>query len=190
MPERRMRMAVRVPPSGESFCDHHQMWERQDERVLFSGYRTLVTRSFATPDGVRDFEIEVKADVAVVVALTPSRKVVLVREFRPGVEQWLLELPGGNVDSGEDPSAAAARELLEETGFQASLRYVGSIVADAYSTSRTHLCVGDDARQLQRSAEGLEVALLSVSEFREHLRTGRLTDVGPGYLALDALDLL
>jgi ADP-ribose pyrophosphatase len=166
------------------------MWEKQGEKVVFSGYRTLAQRTFATPDGVQEFEIKVEEDTAVVVALTAAREVVLVREFRPGPEEWLLELPGGHVDPGEDPAAAAARELYEETGFEATPRFVGVELDCAYSTRRRNVFVAEDARRVGESAEGLEVVLMAIDEFREHLRGGRLTDVGPGYRGLDELGLL
>ena len=52
-----------------------------------------------------------------VVALTPQKEVVLVRQFRHGTREFTLEIPGGMVDPGETPAQAAARELLEESGF-------------------------------------------------------------------------
>ena len=55
-----------------------------------------------------------------VVALTEDRKVVLVRQFRHGIESLTLEIPGGAVDPGDpSPLAAAKRELREETGYVA-----------------------------------------------------------------------
>lgn len=166
------------------------MWDKRAERVVYSGYRTIVTRTFVTPSGVKDFDIKLEPDAAVTLALTPAREVVLVREFRPGTEEWLLELPGGNVDGGENADVAASRELLEETGFTATLRDAGTMVDCAYSTRRCHVFVGDDARRLHDSAEGLEVVLMTLADFRDHLRGGQLTDVGAGYRGLDALGLL
>ena len=48
-----------------------------------------------------------------VVAISPQGRVVMVRQYRHGTEETGLEIPGGVVESGEDPAKAAARELLE-----------------------------------------------------------------------------
>ena len=110
------------------------MWHKQGEEVVYSGYRTLLKRTYATPHGVHELEIKLEDETAVTLALTADRHIVLVREFRPGPEEWLLELPGGHVDDGEIPAAAAARELLEETGYRATPRPAGSMFDCAYST--------------------------------------------------------
>ena len=57
------------------------------------------------------------ADWANVVALTPDDRVVLVAQYRHGLDALTLEIPGGVLDPGEDPALAAARELVEETGY-------------------------------------------------------------------------
>jgi ADP-ribose pyrophosphatase len=170
-------------------------WEKLGERPLYEGYRRILGRTYRLPDGdAREFEIKLEAATAVVVALTPDDRVVLVREFRPGVEATLLELPGGVVDAGEEPLEAAHRELLEETGYEAELVHVGTMVDCAYSTRLRHVFAGSGGRRVAtpqpESGEVPEVELVSLAAFREHLRGGRLTDVGPGYLALDRLGLL
>lgn len=73
------------------------------------------------PDGriIEPFYIRRDPDFAVVVALTKDDRLVLVRQYRHGVEKVLLELPAGAIEKGEDPKVAAGRELLEETGYQA-----------------------------------------------------------------------
>src|SRR5262245_44691561 len=55
-----------------------------------------------------------------VVALTKDREVVMIRQYRHGVQAVLWEIPGGVVEQGEDPLVGAKRELLEETGYTAS----------------------------------------------------------------------
>lgn len=52
-----------------------------------------------------------------VVALTPEKQILLIRQFRYGTRRVELEIPGGMVDPGEEPLQAGCRELLEETGY-------------------------------------------------------------------------
>jgi 8-oxo-dGTP pyrophosphatase MutT (NUDIX family) len=66
---------------------------------------------------VHDYYVAHLADGVHVIAVTPEQTVVLVRQFRAGSRQDSLETPGGLLEPGEDPCAAGARELLEETGY-------------------------------------------------------------------------
>src|SRR5258708_4698212 len=56
-------------------------------------------------------------DYVGVFATTAQSKVLLVEQFRPATEDYMLELPAGHVDQGETPKEAARRELFEETGY-------------------------------------------------------------------------
>lgn len=78
------------------------------EEKVFRSPRTGAEHTFLAARG---------ADWVNVIALTRDERVVLVRQFRQGVERVTLELPGGLVDGGEEPLAAGLRELREETGY-------------------------------------------------------------------------
>jgi ADP-ribose pyrophosphatase len=163
--------------------------------MLYDGYRSVLGKRYVLPSGIeREFEIKLEGPTAVVLALTPEEDILLVREFRPGVEAVLRELPGGLVDEGEKPLEAARRELLEETGYAGDLEYVGPMVDCAYSTRIRHTFVARGCVKVGEptpgEGESPELELVSLSEFRKHLRGGQLSDVGPGYLALDHLGLL
>lgn len=56
-------------------------------------------------------------DVSCAVAITKENKIVLVKEYKHGVQKEILQLPCGYIDKNEDPLAAAKRELAEETGY-------------------------------------------------------------------------
>jgi len=52
-----------------------------------------------------------------VIAITDDEQVVLIEQYRHGVQEVCLEIPGGIIDPGEDPEQGAIRELAEETGY-------------------------------------------------------------------------
>jgi ADP-ribose pyrophosphatase len=170
-------------------------WTLVDEEKIQLRWRSILRRTYRYPDGRQDiYEIANEPQVVTILCLTPARQVVLVRQFRPGPGQVLLEMPGGAVDPGEEPTAAAARELLEETGYQGDLRYVGASLCEGYSTMLRHSFVVTAARPVQATqpqpSEFLQVIEMPLEQFRAHLRGGQLTDIDAGYLCLDYLGLL
>src|SRR5664279_4692538 len=82
-----------------------------------------------------------------VLALTPDHRLVLVRQFRFGVDAFSLEIPGGVMEPDEDPVAAGLRELREETGFTGrGARLLGSVHPNpAIQSNRCHIVLVEEA---------------------------------------------
>jgi ADP-ribose pyrophosphatase len=145
-----------------------------------------------------DYYVAVRDDFALVAAVTDGGELVLVRQWKQGVREVTLELPGGILDD-EEPAAAAARELEEETGFACtSLRLVGRGPLDpSKETNSAHLYLGTGAARVAVQAlddtEEIEVVLVPLDEARRLIQDGEIaapTSVAGIYLALDALGRL
>ncbi|MGY4690198.1 NUDIX hydrolase [Salibacterium sp. K-3] len=54
-----------------------------------------------------------------VIALSPSGKLIMVRQYRKALEKELFEIPAGKLEPGEEPETSASREMEEETGYKA-----------------------------------------------------------------------
>ncbi|MGI0100386.1 MAG: NUDIX hydrolase [Candidatus Micrarchaeaceae archaeon] len=61
----------------------------------------------------------IEKDTVVILPITKSGYILLEEQYRPGMADRVYEVPSGHIDDGEDPLAAAGRELEEETGFKA-----------------------------------------------------------------------
>ena len=107
---------------------------RQFEQVL-SPWATLVTRRVQAPGGLppQEFHSFKLADYVAMLSVTTDGQIPLVRQYRPALGRVTLELPSGLLDPSEEPAAAAARELLEETGLRAdaTVTALGCLVPDS-----------------------------------------------------------
>jgi len=101
-----------------------------DRRSIFATQWFDLVAKDVSGDPAPHYSIATR-DYVSVLALTGAGKIVLVRQYRPAVEQMTLELPGGHVEEGETPESAARKELREETGFVAEeLIQLGALAPD------------------------------------------------------------
>ncbi len=173
----------------------HLVWKKLSSEPVLTGPRPVERVKFLFPDGHEsEYDIRQDADSSVVLAITPVEQVVLAKQFRPGKMEVLLEMPGGGIKTGQTAMEAAEAELREEVGYAGELEFVGQSWPDAYSTRKSNVfvarnCVRVGNQQLDPN-EFIEIALISLEDFRKYIRTGKLTDVDAGYLALDHLGWL
>jgi ADP-ribose pyrophosphatase len=91
-------------------------------------------------------EIVINKGAVVIVPMTENNEVRLLKQYRAAAEKWVIELPAGALESGEDPDLAAPRELLEETGDQAAnwQKLHGFYSAPGILTEFLHLYLATD----------------------------------------------
>lgn len=98
-------------------------FDHLEERTLFDGHMIrLVESTLTVPDGSQVTREIIRHPGAVgIVAIDDARNVVLERQYRAALDRNLLEIPAGKRDVvGEPPAETARRELIEETGLDAS----------------------------------------------------------------------
>jgi ADP-ribose pyrophosphatase YjhB (NUDIX family) len=152
---------------------------RSRHTVTVSSWVQIIAREveFAPGDPPQVYHAVAQQDYLAIVALTPDGRIPIVRQYRPAVEDFTWELPAGLVEHGENPEAACARELLEETGY--SVRAVHSLGEPAVACSgrlsnRVHsyfVEAGDRAAGFV-AEPGLTVALKSPAELVAMIKAG------------------
>lgn len=175
-----------TPPSGPAH------WLRGEVRSL-AKTRILEVRGvhYRHPrrEAGREFNVIHAPDWVNVVALTPDDRLVLVRQFRFGIDALSLEVPGGVIDTGESPLAAGVRELREETGFTGDAPVpLGSVHPNpAIQDNRCHLVLITNARRTAEldwdPDEELEILTQPVEEVYALAAAGGITHA----LVLNAL---
>lgn len=173
-----------------------QDWTRVGtERVVYDGFTRVVVRRYRLPDGREvDWDLLDTPATVAVLPLTDDGRVVMVEQFRPGPGRLVLSLPGGLVDPGEPPVDAAARELLEETGYAArTVEIVGHLdplnAVRPWHVAIAHGCAGAGPQALDEF-EDIRVVLVDLPEVRTRLRDGSIGSVAQIYLAFDHAGLL
>jgi len=148
------------------------------------------------PDGtvIENYFVRESRGFAIVAALTPDRRMVLVRQYKHGIAQIVLELPAGMIDPDEAPEACAIRELAEETGYAGDPpRLLRTLFADPTSSNASfHVFLIENAvpkfAQSLDTTEEIVVETVTIADLHAAVRDGRIasgSQVAAAYVALD-----
>jgi 8-oxo-dGTP pyrophosphatase MutT (NUDIX family) len=127
-----------------------------------------------------DFYVIETQDWVNIIPLTADHRVVMIRQYRHGSREVILEIPGGLVDPGETPEEAAVRELLEETGYQAEkVEKIGVANPNpAIFNNRCYTFVAQNVTKgrdpMPDQTEDIEVVLVPLIDIPELIRKGKV----------------
>src|SRR5258708_35799935 len=142
------------------------------------------------PSGVRATrEVVTHLGSGVVLPVLPDGRILLIQQYRHATRQYLWELVAGRMDPGETPKIAAARELIEETGYRAkSLRvFLDVFPTPGFLEERMFILLAEGLTAGEAEPEEDEKIIsraYSREQLEEMIRTGKLRDAKsiPGIL--------
>lgn len=157
----------------------------RSKQMVSSPHFTLRADIIELPNGtiIDDYTVLEVPDGVVVVAITKDEKVIFTSQYRHGTKEVLLQLPGGSYDKQtEDPKKAAARELLEETGYTANkLIYLGEIsMYPSKMTKKVSVYLAKEVEQTQTTqfdiTEDIEIISCPLTNGVHLIEQGKITD--------------
>lgn len=127
------------------------------------------------------FEIVQHPGGAAALPILADGRVLLIRQFRPAARGYVLEIPAGRLEPGEDGASCVERELQEEIGYQAGIiEPLGTIYSSiGFCNEQLHLFI---ARELRKTAtahepdEFIEPVSMGLEEALRRLRAGEIPD--------------
>ncbi|MEB3179485.1 MAG: NUDIX hydrolase [Nostocaceae cyanobacterium] len=155
----------------------------QSQMVINNHWCQVRQDKIELPDGkiIDDFFVNIRPEITVILPITSHQEIVLVRQYRHGVGEILLELPAGSFNPEiETPEIAAARELQEETGYiTPEVKKIATLYDNPVKdTNEIHLCLAENVRKSGQQSldvtEDIEVVLVPVEAVQEKIASGEI----------------
>jgi ADP-ribose pyrophosphatase len=150
---------------------------------IFRGRRLWIEqRDISLPNGLVRNKIIVHPSNAVAILPRDGDRVKLLRQYRYAIDDYIIEAPAGALEEGEDPLAAAGRELIEETGYAArTIEPRGFIITTpGYTDEKIFLYEASGLTPSQEFGkdedEVIEVIDIPTRDLSGMIRNGAITD--------------
>jgi ADP-ribose pyrophosphatase len=163
-------------------------WRILDQKTVYAAqpYIEVSLEKVELPDGrvIADYHHLRAGAFVTIIAETADGRLMALRQYRHGVRRIGLTLPGGRIDAGEAPLAAAQRELLEETGAVAEHWSPLSSweTSCTYGFSTSHYFHARNARTVRApetdDLEGGEIILLTPKEALDAVQSQDFLSLG------------
>ena len=166
----------------------HEKWkEINSEAWLQTPFFTIYKKNFRQSNNsvINDYYLMEKPKSVHIIAFTKKRNVLLVRHYRPGVNEAVIEIPAGYVEKKETLKLACERELMEETGYKASnfleisnwtqdtSRYIGYPLHFFVALGLTK----NKKRELNLETREIEILEVSLKKSIRMIKKGKIKDM-------------
>ena len=165
-----------------------QPWQVIDSRQILAvePWFSIAVQEIRLPNGtvIDDYHQIVFPEYVILFAQTLDGKVIVEQSYKHGVGKVTLTLPAGALEDGEDPLAAAQRELLEETGYRSSeWRSLGAFYNHgSYGCGRGYLFIAQNAHKVAEPASGdleeMEIILMEPQDMANAIQKGDVELMG------------
>ncbi len=119
---------------------------------------------------------------ALIVPFISDEQIILLKQFRPVIEDYLYELPAGTLEKGESPLSCARREIKEETGYSARrFSFLGEIFpVPGYSTEKISMYKAQDLSKVRGESpdkdEFIQSFVIGKDKARSLVKRGKIRD--------------
>ena len=133
-------------------------------------------------------------EAVAIVPITDDEQVIMLRQYRAAVNDWIYEIPAGRIEEGESIEEAARRELIEETGYEPGIlrRVISVYTAPGYSNEVLHILVARKLRYVGAKPEAgeiIEVVKIPLNEALKFIIKEKIVDAKT-VIALTLLQLI
>lgn len=143
----------------------------------------LISKTVHDPNDANSIDEEYYSisakDYVTIVALTTNNELIIVKQFRPAVEDYTLELPAGYVEDNETPLEASKRELYEETGYICNnVELLGDLHPDTGRLANRQWCffaknVSLNKAGMENAEKGITRLLIPMDELKNYILSSK-----------------